>query len=422
MSSIKSFIILFVSSTTLLGLASPRILFSAGLTVGDTLLKSPLSAEGAALGGAKIFDRRSMGNPSYTAVAFSTATADISFGYSSTALGVKSFEVGAVVANNGGFVAGLNFTRQDAGDADIHRLPFETAVEELIFTRNLQTDNLLSIGAGYRFSENFSVGGALRYLNSRILDEYELSSFSFDAGLTLPFKFIGRKMVLSALASNMGNGGNYSGTGSSSEKFPLPLVYSGGISYSLFKFADIMFFGDYLAPPEGKNSYGASAEFNFPDDKVYPLNSVRLRFGWRMPFSGQPSSGAIGNAAMGFSVGFSEYLLDYAFVPLDDAGFTHRVGLTYRFSHKAVIPKQNIIETSRIIFTDGKFEEKSFVKLEDIAQTLKEKTSYIVRVEGDLENVDKVMDYFVNNERLPESLFTTMEKDIDWVDVILIKK
>jgi len=397
-------------------------LSASGLTVGDALLKMPLSAESAALGSAKIFDSKATGNPAWSALVFSSSTkGEMTFGYTSTALGAKILEASGML-QKGNFTLGIGFYQQNAGSAEVHRLPFETTVEEVMFTRNLQTDNVLSFMLAYKCADNFSLGFAPRYLNSKLIEEYELSSFSFDVGMAGRYSLFNRRLLLTALISNIGNDTNYSGSGASSERFPLPLTYSGGISYAVFKFADIMFYWDYLAP-ELKSSMGCAATFSFPDDKVYPLNSIKLYLGWRSPYGGiRQTATIIENSSLGFSVGFSEYLLNYAFVPLDNAGYTHRIGLTYRFGHKTAVPQKNIAERARISFVDGKFTEESFIKLEDIAQLLKEGYTYSVRVEGDLDNVDKVMDYFVNTERLQESIFTIQENEAEWVDVILIKK
>ncbi|MDI6756804.1 MAG: hypothetical protein QME32_02140 [Endomicrobiia bacterium] len=381
-----------------------RICSASGLTVGETFKLSG-SVRAAALGSADVLDYAPGGNP-----ALFDGSDTAYFKFYASPLGLKVFNLGGKYSF-GRFMAGAWVLSQDAGDVEIHRLPFEDLVSEAIYTRKLQSDIALSGFCAWAPSSRTSAGLALKYLSSSLLGEYSLSAFAADAGLFWrPGHF-----AFAALARNIGAAAAYSG---SSRSFPLPVSYSTAFAYGI-KNILAQASADYAAAEGGKISYSAGAEYRLSDDKIYPLNSMSLRAGLRLP-SGRPIT--FENVSLGFSLGFSRVLMEYAFLALDNAGYSHHIGFSYRFSHQTAVPSSKISQTQKIYFVDGEFDIASFRKLEDIAMTLKENPRYLVRIEGHLEMVDKTLDYFVRSEQLGEGLFVTAEKEAEWVEITLIKR
>jgi|GEM_PF-5468578 hypothetical protein len=374
---------------------------AAGLTVADALKLSG-SARADAMGSSTALDYAPGGNP---AIFDGADTAY--FKFHASPLGVRVLNAGGKYAF-GRFTAGAWLLSQDAGDVDIHRLPFEDVVTEMIYTQKLQSDTIVSGFFGWAPTRAASAGVALKYITTSLLGQYSLSAVAADAGL---FWRPGR-MAVAALARNVGPAAGYS---DSPAKFPLPTSYSLGAAYPFANFlAQIS--ADY-SPADAKVSYTAGGEYRIPDEKIYPLNSMAFRAGMRFPPGRNVSPE---NISLGFAMGFSNALMEYAFLPVDDAGYSHHIGISYRFAHKTVVPESRIMQVERIKFVDGEFEEASFKKLEDIAMTLKENSRCTVRVEGHFEFVDKVLDYFVRVERLSDAMFVIAEKETDWVDITLI--
>lgn len=380
-----------------------RICFASGLTVGETLKLSG-SVRAAAMGSADVLDYAPGGNP-----ALFDGSDTAYFKFYASPLGLKVFNLGGKYSL-GRFMAGAWALSQDAGDVEIHRLPFEDLVSEAIYTRKLQSDIALSGFCAYAPSSRTSAGLALKYLSSSLLGEYTLSAFGADAGL---FWRPGR-FAFAALARNIGSEAAYSG---SSRSFPLPVSYSAGVAYGVENIL-AQASADYAAA-DGKISYSGGAEYRLSDDKIYPLNSMSLRAGLRLP-SGRPIT--FENVSLGFSLGFSRVLMEYAFLALDNAGYSHHIGFSYRFSHQTAVPSSKIIQAQKIYFVDGEFDIASFRKLEDMAMTLKENPRYLARIEGHLDMVDKTLDYFVRSEGLGEGMFVTVEKEAEWVEITLIER
>lgn len=375
-------------------------LYSAGTTVGDVLnLNSSVRA--TSLGQTYLFDDAACGNPAFTE-GFDT----VNFYFYSSPLGIKILNFGGKF-KLGSFTLSGGFFNQNAGDIDVWKPAFEE-YPEVKFTKNLQSDTIFTLGAGCAASSSLYSGVNIKYLRTALLEEYNLDAVAFDFGS----RFNVGRFDFALLLKNLGADASYSDL---EGKFSLPAVYSYGMGYYPSNFG-IIISADNI-PADKKTIYKTGIEWKLPDDKIYPLNTMVLRGGCLLE-----DKFDISNLTLGFSLGFSSVLLEYALSPLDDVGLSHNIGLSYRFGHKTTIPEAKVKEKHIIEFEDGKVTEKSFNVLEDIAQTLKEYPNYSVKLDGHLDLIDKILDYFVRLEKIPESTFVVEEKLIPYVDLKLIGK
>ncbi len=376
-------------------------LYGAGTTVGD-VLNLNTSIRAISLGKTHLFNSEVGGNP-----ALIDDRNTVAFKFNTSPLGVRIFDIGGKMSY-GSFTFGAGIINQNAGNIEIYKPPFEDN-PEVKFVKNLQNDLILTAVSAYRVNRIFHVGLNIRHLNTKILENYTMDATAFDLGMAVK----SGKFNLAFLLKNLGSKASYS---YSNEKFPLAAVHSFGVGFFPSYFG-IIFSADN--ENERKQTlFRTGIEWNLPDEKIYPLNTLAIRGG----YSQRGAKFNFSNFTFGFSMGFSSVLFEYALSPLDDVGLSHNLGLSYRFGHKTKIPESKIKERVMIEFVAGNIDDKSFAKLEDTAQLLKESPHYSVKLEGHLDLTDKIVDYFVSSERIAESRIIVEEKETTYVIITLIEK
>ncbi|MBI4397209.1 MAG: PorV/PorQ family protein [Elusimicrobia bacterium] len=180
------------------------------------------------------------------------------------------------------------------------------------------SDAAATLSFARALSPRTGVGMSAKYIRQSIDDEMA-EGVAFDAGLQVRPS---RALAFGAAVRNVGPRLRFL-----SEGQRLPLNVSGGASVSPFQ--GMTFSMDFQRDVyEDKTSVNAGMEF-------WALGTLALRAGYQAPLNGpaslnRPGAGFNG-LGMGLGVKLSRYLIDYALVPYDDLGATHRFSLTARF-------------------------------------------------------------------------------------------
>lgn len=175
------------------------------------------------------------------------------------------------------------------------------------------TDLMFSVGYGQKISENFAVGGTLRFLRERLFT-YSDNTIIGDLGVRFSPGIEG----LTFGASVLGLGG---GLKFVRDENDLPLTYMGGLAYR-FKYFDTSRITVALD--------GVKAN----DELFYGVLGLECEIGdYAVARTGYSTRHDIGN---GFTCGFGlrdgeNWFVDYAYTPQGDLGQTNRISLTYRY-------------------------------------------------------------------------------------------
>jgi len=183
-------------------------------------------------------------------------------------------------------------------------------------------------------SPKSSIGINLKIIHQAI-EEEKANGFAFDLG-TL-YRFTAYPLTAGLVIQNLGPKMKFI-----NEEYNLPLTISAGLAY---KILGICNFGDPAKAVIGINvTYGIfekRTEFGIGTE-YWLLNTLALRGRYSVSNSNNQLTSAKGGSASGgnnqftkFGAGlglkFSNYQIDYSFLPYADLGNTHRVSFTARF-------------------------------------------------------------------------------------------
>jgi hypothetical protein len=167
--------------------------------------------------------------------------------------------------------------------------------------------------AAFNFSYATLLGPSLKAgANLRLLQQNIDSNNGYGVSIDLggQWENLFKGFDVGLVAHNIGTPISVGSTG-----YQLPLALTGGILYRFSNWPASLT-GDYDAPIDNVGTWGLGAEF-------WLYNMLALRAGYRGGWANQPSAGA------GFKLeGLS---LDYAWVPFNELGPTHRVTASYSF-------------------------------------------------------------------------------------------
>lgn len=177
------------------------------------------------------------------------------------------------------------------------------------------SQKLISGSWGKRFSDKLplSAGVSLKYLNSELAG-YKASAPMMDAGLQYAFE-AGRYrgLRLAANIRNMGPDVKFD-----RENSPLPRMTVVGAGFSAFG-GNLQLEADAITPRSESTYFTTGAEY-----RVFDI--LRLRVGYN------GISNFVGNGiAFGMGLRFTQWNVDYAYVPFGDLGNTNRISVGIRF-------------------------------------------------------------------------------------------
>lgn len=107
------------------------------------------------------------------------------------------------------------------------------------------------------------------------------------------------------------------------ERYPMPTMVSASLGYAILALEDhkLVLSSQLDLPFHDTLSVGIGAEYSFAD-------AIFVRFGYAFGNTERTFSAGIG---LKLALGFTQYVVDYAFRPLPDYGFVHSVGVSIHF-------------------------------------------------------------------------------------------
>lgn len=279
---------------------------AAGQAVSGLILSEVFEARGLAMGDAQV------AVDDVTAVQINPAAASGLATPRATAF-MKPAPFGRLVGSLGyvrpfksGAIAG-SVTYQTLGDVD-----FVTSSGQQK-SINAGTDIVLSVGYGAKLYQELKGGLSVKYLSSKLGEQYSASAVMLDMGAIVPLAVEGA--VLGVALRNLGTGLEYLNV---SEK--LPAEVRGGVSYTKsFDEVSVLVAMDAI---HGFNTDETGA-------------GMGVEVGWKRMISGRVGyrSGAdLKSIVLGLGFSWQGVGLDYAVEPQAESfGMSHGMSLTYRF-------------------------------------------------------------------------------------------
>ena len=168
----------------------------------------------------------------------------------------------------------------------------------------------------FSWLNGYSLGASAKFVRSRITAHSQTATF--DLGLLSPW-YLGDKLRFAVVLVNMGGVLRFD-----KEREVLPFAAKAGLALRLNP--ELSFALEGVVARE-RDAYAAlGAEYRRP---FSPQGTLMGRLGFNSKTIGEVS-GATG-LSIGLGLGYLNYNLDYAFVPLGRLGSTHQVSLTARF-------------------------------------------------------------------------------------------
>jgi hypothetical protein len=302
----------------------------------------PVGPAAIAMGGAYVAYARDASALYWNPGAISQlGSSQVSFSHTEWILGTN-YNWGGVVLNIGGGNAfGLQIAVLDYGEDDVTTVQSPEGTGE----RWDAQDMFATIGYARNFTDRFSIGGALKYINEKIYHE-SASGFAIDLGLLYVTDFRGMRLGMSI--SNFGtdmqmdgrdllhpydqdpdNLGNNPTIPSKlkTDQWPLPLFFRVGISMDLIRMEKntLSFSTDAVVPSDNSTVLNIGGEYNFYD-------LFFLRGGYQSLGRQNTQEGLTAGLGLKYFVpGLAEIRLDYAFIDYGILGEFHNFGFSFAF-------------------------------------------------------------------------------------------
>jgi hypothetical protein len=302
----------------------------------------PIGPAAAAMGGAYVAVARDASSLYWNPGAISQlGGSQVSFSHTEWILGTD-YNWGGVVLNIGGGNAfGLQIAVLDYGEDDVTTVQAPDGTGE----RWGAQDMFATLGFARNFTDRFSIGGSVKYINEKIYNE-TATGFAVDLGLLYITNFRGMRLGMSI--SNFGtdmqmdgrdllhtydqdpeNLGNNPTIPSKlkTDLWPLPLFFRVGISMDLFRMEKntLLISADALVPSDNSTVLNLGTEYNFYD-------LFFLRGGYQsLGRQNTPEGLTAGLGFKYFVPGLAEIRLDYAFIEYGILGDFHNFGFGFTF-------------------------------------------------------------------------------------------
>lgn len=196
------------------------------------------------------------------------------------------------------------------------------------------SDFLFSASYSKKLKKDLFVGGTLKFASEYLSDEYSGSGFGIDAGLlylnplgTLIKRSYIKPLNFGLVVQNLGSGPKFD-----KERGGLPINIKAGFAYkytfyrAIANLKEINFMLDFNVPTDSSFGirYGTEAWwYNLANG----LMDVAVRVGFKYP----TDLGILSSMTFGAGIRMFNAQLDYALINYGDLGYTHRIGVLYRF-------------------------------------------------------------------------------------------
>ncbi|MEW6618677.1 MAG: PorV/PorQ family protein [bacterium] len=170
-------------------------------------------------------------------------------------------------------------------------------------------DSCVTLAYGYKLNSNISLGLSLKII-SGCLDTTKANSYCIDIGGL----YKRDNLRLGAVIQNLGLGMKFR-----DESDPMPINFKLGAGYKLLD-KNLTLAVDIDKPIDDNISIKLGTEYSYKD-------TIIGRIGYQIGRD-------VGGLSTGIGFKFRDYKLDYAFVPYDKLGNTHRISLTMQFAPK----------------------------------------------------------------------------------------
>lgn len=201
------------------------------------------------------------------------------------------------------------------------------------------SDYALSGAYAINLSKELQIGGVVRSILSNLASNASFGG-SVDAGaLFTPF---GRDLSLAVVAQNLGIQSAYE-----TQSDPLPITLRFGAAFHLYRADDERWLNVVLdANKDLDNRFKFNAGL-----EIWLFDLLALRGGYKFSEGGQdfnPSdSSALANMTAGLGFKFNAAQIDYAFVPLGELGYTHRVSVSWKFGYTPkTVAKEKVLQAT----------------------------------------------------------------------------
>jgi len=161
-------------------------------------------------------------------------------------------------------------------------------------------------------------GANLKVIQS-VIDDENAIAFAADLGYMLP---LSEKLTIGSALQNIGTTMKFR-----DESDPLPLNLKLGVSYREL-LNNLILAADINMPYDNIPSFHFGAEYSYLIKKII----LAARTGYKTTTVSDLDAMSGLSAGMGFA--YSDFFLDYSWVPYGDLGNTHRISLTYKFQQK----------------------------------------------------------------------------------------
>lgn len=214
---------------------------------------------------------------------------------------------------------GLNLSVVSYGDIDNYK------DGELIGTIS-PSDFLFTGVYSRKLNKNLFIGGSLKFASETLTDEHSGSAFGIDVGLLYLTPYI-KPLNFGLVIQNIGIGPKFD-----KERNSLPINIKFGFAYkyrfyrAVANLKDLNFVLDFIIPADASFGirYGTEAWwYNLANG----LLDVAVRVGFKFP----SDLGILSALTFGAGIRMFNTQLDYALINYGDLGFTHRIGVLYRF-------------------------------------------------------------------------------------------
>ncbi len=230
---------------------------------------------------------------------------------------------------------------------------------------------------GERRIEDFSTGASLKILSRKLYSD-SAAGFALDLGASYPFHHRRLHGLRAAFAvQNLSNGIKFK-----NESSPLPRIIRMGFAYSWWGEAMTATL-DEVVPADNTPFAALGLEY-----KIRKMVSIRLGY------KGEKKT----DQKVSYGFGFENpiFRLDYAFVPYDDLGNTHRISVIYRFgktTRRATADDQlkRKLKDAQEYYAQGLLVDAFVIsfQLQRVAPWLEENNNFLAKVQKDFKELEE---------------------------------